>query len=84
MKSTSWKGAKMKIFVAGGSGVVGQRLIPRLVARGHEVVATTRSPKKAERLRQAGAEPAVVDGLDERAMVEAVSRTESRKSSSTR
>jgi 2-alkyl-3-oxoalkanoate reductase len=66
----------MKIFVAGGSGVVGQRLIPRLVARGHEVVATTRSPKKAERLRQAGAEPAVVDGLDERAMVEAVSRTE--------
>ena len=66
----------MKVFVAGGTGVVGQRLVPRLVAAGHEVVSTTRNPKKTETVRQAGAQPVVVDGLDERAMVEAVSRAE--------
>jgi uncharacterized protein YbjT (DUF2867 family) len=34
----------MRVFVAGGSGVIGQSLVPQLVARGHEVVATTTSP----------------------------------------
>jgi nucleoside-diphosphate-sugar epimerase len=66
----------MKVFVAGGTGVVGQRLRPRLVAAGHEVVSTTRYPKKTETVRQAGAQPVVVDGLDERAMLEAVTRAE--------
>jgi 2-alkyl-3-oxoalkanoate reductase len=66
----------MKVFVAGGTGVVGQRLIPRLVDAGHDVVATTRSPRKAEELRRVGAQPAVVDGLDEQAVVDAVGRAE--------
>ncbi len=66
----------MKAFVAGGSGVVGQHLLPHLVAAGHDVVATTRSPQKTDAVRSAGAEPVVVDGLDESGMVEAVSRAE--------
>ena len=40
------KGAAMKVFLAGATGAIGQRLVPRLVAHGHQVVATTRSPDK--------------------------------------
>jgi len=54
----------MKVFVAGGSGVIGRRLVPQLVAAGHEVGATTRSDAKAPMLRSLGAVPIVVDALD--------------------
>jgi 2-alkyl-3-oxoalkanoate reductase len=64
----------MRVFVAGATGVIGQRLVPRLVAAGHQVVATTRSPAKADSLRALGAEPAVLDGLDAMAVGEAVGR----------
>ena len=47
----------MKIFVAGATGVIGVRLVPQLVRRGHEVAGTTRTPAKLERLRALGAEP---------------------------
>jgi nucleoside-diphosphate-sugar epimerase len=62
----------MKVFVAGASGAVGTRLVPRLVERGHEVIGSTRSPGKAERLRAQGAEPVVLDLLDARAVREAL------------
>jgi nucleoside-diphosphate-sugar epimerase len=64
----------MKVFVAGASGAVGARLVPLLVAGGHEVVAMGRSAEKAERLRSVGAEPVVADGLDRDAVVDAVGR----------
>ncbi|MBV9230849.1 MAG: NAD(P)-dependent oxidoreductase, partial [Chloroflexi bacterium] len=32
----------MKILVAGGTGVIGRRLIPLLAASGYEVIGTTR------------------------------------------
>jgi nucleoside-diphosphate-sugar epimerase len=62
----------MRVFVGGGSGVVGARLVPALVAAGHEVTALTRSPDKVDALRAAGAEPAVADSLDREAIVAAV------------
>jgi len=62
----------MRIFLAGASGVIGRRLVPMLVQSGHEVVGTTRSPEKADGLRAAGAEPAVVDALDADALGAAV------------
>ncbi len=62
----------MRVFVAGGTGVIGQSLIPMLTAAGHQVTATTRSPGKTGELRQLGAEPVVVDGLDRDATVQAV------------
>jgi nucleoside-diphosphate-sugar epimerase len=43
-----------------------------LVAAGHEVTATTRTPGKVAQLGEAGAEPVVVDGLDREAVVAAV------------
>jgi nucleoside-diphosphate-sugar epimerase len=49
----------MRVFVAGGTGVVGRGLIPMLTAAGHQVTATTRSPGKTAQLRKLGAEPVV-------------------------
>src|SRR5262245_32332297 len=62
----------MRVFVAGATGALGQHLVPGLVAAGHEVTATTRTPGKAGQLREAGAEPVVVDGLDREAVIAAV------------
>jgi len=62
----------MRVFVTGATGVLGRHLVPGLVAAGHEVTATTRTPGKAGQLRAAGAEPAVVDGLDREAVIAAV------------
>lgn len=66
----------MRVFVAGATGVIGRRLVPRLVERGHEVVATTRRPEKRQSLRALGAAAAVMDGLDAASVGEAVARAE--------
>jgi len=52
------------VFVAGGSGAVGRPLVSRLARAGHDVVATTRSAERAQLVRDAGAEPVVVDAFD--------------------
>src|SRR5687768_17126034 len=62
----------MRVFVAGGSGVLGRRLVPQLVARGHQVTATTTGPTKLGQLEQLGAEAVVMDGLDPVSVGEAV------------
>jgi 2-alkyl-3-oxoalkanoate reductase len=66
----------MRVFVAGATGAIGRYLIPRLVAGGHDVIATTRNPDKKAALRALGAAPVVVDGLDAQAVGEAVARAE--------
>jgi len=66
----------MKVFLAGGSGAIGKRLIPMLVAAGHEVVATTRTPAKTNRLRALGARPFALDALNRTAVIEAVASAE--------
>jgi nucleoside-diphosphate-sugar epimerase len=66
----------MRVFVAGASGAVGRRLLPQLIERGHEVVATTRTSAKLDELRALGAEPTVMDGLDAGSVGEAVARAE--------
>src|SRR3954451_24350124 len=68
--------ATMKVFIAGATGALGGRLVPILVASGHDVVGMTRSPLKAERLREMGAESVVADGLDRKAVIDAVVRAE--------
>lgn len=62
----------MRVFVAGGTGVLGQRLVPQLVARGHQVTATTTSAAKLGLLRRLGADGVVMDGLDAGSVGEAV------------
>ena len=46
----------MHVFIAGGTGAIGTRLIPQLVERGHQVTATTTSPAKLGRLERLGAD----------------------------
>jgi 2-alkyl-3-oxoalkanoate reductase len=70
------QGATMRIFVAGATGAVGRRLVPRLLERGHSVVGTTRTAEKARALEALGAEAVVVDGLDAAGIGEAVARAE--------
>jgi nucleoside-diphosphate-sugar epimerase len=62
----------MRVFVAGASGAIGSRLVPQLVERGHEVVGSSRSPAKSDRLAALGAEPIVLDLLDPDAVQKAV------------
>ncbi|HEX8343935.1 MAG TPA: NAD(P)-dependent oxidoreductase [Actinoplanes sp.] len=62
----------MRVFVAGGTGVLGRRLVPQLVARGHQVTATTTSAGKLGLLERLGAEGVVMDGLDAVSVGEAV------------
>ena len=64
----------MRIFIAGGSGVLGRALIPLLRTAGHEVTATTRTQARAEVIRRLGATPAVVDAFDRDAVFAAVQR----------
>jgi nucleoside-diphosphate-sugar epimerase len=48
----------MNVFVTGATGVLGRRVVPLLVAAGHDVTAIARTPGKADALRAAGARPA--------------------------
>ncbi len=64
----------MRVFVAGGSGVLGRRLVPQLLARGHQVTATTTSAAKLGLLAQLGADGLVMDGLDAASVGEAVAK----------
>lgn len=66
----------MRVFVAGGTGVIGRRLVPQLMARGHQVTATTTGPGKWGSLEQLGAEAVVMDGLDAVSAGEAVAAAE--------
>ena len=66
----------MRVFVAGGTGVLGRRLVPQLVARGHQVTATTTSSAKLDVLQQLGAEAVVMDGLDAVSVGEAVAKSQ--------
>lgn len=54
----------MRVFLAGATGAIGRVLTPLLIEAGHEVTGMTRSPERAERLREQGAEAVVCDALD--------------------
>jgi 2-alkyl-3-oxoalkanoate reductase len=54
----------MRVFVTGASGAIGARLVPQLIDRGHEVIGTSTSPQSAERVREVGAKPVMLDLLD--------------------
>ena len=62
----------MKIFLTGGTGVVGTRALPALAAGGHDVTAVARTAEKAELVRRLGGEPIEVDLFDPAAVQAAV------------
>ncbi len=66
----------MKVFVAGATGAIGQQLVPRLVAAGHEVHGMTHSASRQQLVRDLGAQPVVADALDADQVAEAVGRVQ--------
>ena len=51
----------MRVFVAGGTGALGQRVVALLAEAGHEVTATARSSAGADAVRARGGRPVDVD-----------------------
>ncbi|MBD1889362.1 NAD(P)-dependent oxidoreductase [Coleofasciculus sp. FACHB-SPT9] len=66
----------MKIFVAGATGAIGRPLLNQLLARGHDVIALTRSPERAQSLVAEGIEPAVADVFDADSVKAAIARAQ--------
>jgi nucleoside-diphosphate-sugar epimerase len=66
----------MKIFVAGATGAIGRPLLDQLLAKGHNVVAMTRSPERAQSLAAQGIEPAIADVFDAESVKAAVIRAQ--------
>jgi 2-alkyl-3-oxoalkanoate reductase len=64
----------MRVFVAGGTGALGRRLVPLLIHRGHEVAGLARSHARAEWLQRSGATAMFGDALDRDAVIRAVVR----------
>src|SRR6266545_4649107 len=62
----------MRVFVVGASGAIGTRLVRQLIERGHEVIGSSTSSASAERVRQLGAKPVILDLLDPRAVRKSV------------
>ncbi|HEY7371231.1 MAG TPA: NAD-dependent epimerase/dehydratase family protein [Polyangia bacterium] len=53
----------MKVFLAGATGAIGRRLVPKLLEKGHQVFGTVRSADNCAWLKAHGATPVVVDLL---------------------
>jgi nucleoside-diphosphate-sugar epimerase len=66
----------MRVFVTGASGAIGTRLVPQLLAAGHDVVGTSTSPAGADRVRALGADAVALDLLDARAVRQVVLETQ--------
>ena len=58
----------MKIYLTGGTGVLGRRALPALLAAGHDVTAVARSDEKAAAVQSTGATPSRVDLFDAEAV----------------
>ena len=62
----------MKVFLAGATGAIGRRVLPRLISAGHEVTAMVRSAAGAETVERAGAASVLADAMDAGAVRAAV------------
>ncbi len=64
--------ATVKVFIAGATGVLGRRVVPLVVAAGHDVSALARSDARAAMVGSLGASPVRADLFDPEAMRQAV------------
>ena len=62
----------MKIFVAGSTGVIGQRLLPRLVQAGHEVIGMIHDPQRKGLIESWGAKGIVADAFDREGIIASI------------
>jgi nucleoside-diphosphate-sugar epimerase len=66
----------MKVFVTGGTRVLGQPTVRRLIEQGHSVQGLVHSPGSADILRRLGAEPVQADLFDPVSLRDAVGDAE--------
>ncbi len=64
----------MRVFVAGGTGAIGQQLVPLLLESGYTVTALARTPDRARELETLGATVAIADALDKKELTSAIQR----------
>ncbi|MGH9678840.1 MAG: NAD-dependent epimerase/dehydratase family protein, partial [Candidatus Acidiferrales bacterium] len=64
-------GGRMKVFLAGASGVLGRRITRQLVAKGHSVIGLARSPNSENAVQADGGEPRHADLFDADALARA-------------
>lgn len=62
----------MKVFVLGGTGAIGSRVVKALLSKGHDVRATARSEASRQRISAVGAEAIDVDVYDAQALQRAM------------
>lgn len=55
----------MRVFITGGTGVLGRRVLPLLVREGHAVTSLARSPDRAQWITAQGATPVAIDLFDQ-------------------
>ena len=61
-----------RIFVTGGTGVVGRLLVPQLIRLGHTVTALGRNPTRLDALERAGARTLTLDLFDQAELRQAI------------
>jgi len=64
----------MRILIAGGTGVLGRRIVPLLLGAGHGVTVLARTPARAAPLAARGARVLHGDALDRAAVIAAVAQ----------
>lgn len=62
----------MKVFVAGATGVIGRRVVPALIALGHQVTGVTRRQSGIAEIQRHGATAVKVDLFNPRAVRDAI------------
>jgi nucleoside-diphosphate-sugar epimerase len=62
----------MRIFVAGASGVIGRRLVPKLARMGHEVIGMTHREEGVPQIESCGARAVVANVFDRDAVMRAL------------
>jgi nucleoside-diphosphate-sugar epimerase len=62
--SAARSGALARVLVTGATGVIGRRVVPQLVARGHRVTAVARTPEKRALIAAWGADAIDLDLTD--------------------
>jgi len=67
----------MKIFILGGTGVIGRYLVPLLVSEGHEVTALVRSAERISEAEKIGAKGVTADVFNEEELISLIKKNES-------
>jgi nucleoside-diphosphate-sugar epimerase len=62
----------LKVFLAGATGAIGSRLLPLLREAGYEIFGATHDERRSAWLRNAGAEPIVIDVFDRNRLIKSV------------